>query len=64
MAKQTVVVSDISGRVVTEPARIVVTTNGKQFVLDADATEELVVEIVSHAHEQKKRGRKPKAVAA
>lgn len=61
MAKKTVFVSDLTGRDITDPVRIIINTPYKSFVLDANATDELVVELVSHGTEQKKRGRPVKA---
>ena len=60
MAKQQMLVSDISGETIAagEDAKVVVTHNGKRWELDANVAE--VSDLVAKGRETKKRGRPPK----
>ena len=61
MAKKTVVISDLTGEIVNDPARLTVQHGGSIFVLDVDSSEELVTDLKSKGTAQKRRGRKPQS---
>lgn len=63
MAKQQVLVSDLSGDPIDngEEAKITVVVKGRRWELDVAATE--VADLISKGRETKRRGRPPKSAA-
>ena len=61
--KKTVVLSDLTGVEVATPAHIKVTIGTDLYLVDADADDPVVAQLVEVGRKQKRRGRKAKATA-
>jgi hypothetical protein len=59
MARKTVLVSDITRNEIEKPANIKVMIEDAVWVIDADADEQAVLDLVEVGRKQGKRGRKP-----
>lgn len=57
MAKRTIIVSDLTGKEVETLAKVVITTEGTVFSLDADRSE-VEESLIANARQSEKRGRK------
>ena len=63
MARKSILTSDLTGLEIQNGATIRLQYGNDVWAIDVDADEQIVKDLMSFGRKQKKRGRKPKAVA-